>query len=420
LRRYFSIPAATFCEKEDAMKLRVYVLCLVTFLFGSQSMRVAGFQGDLITSVKLNQQRFSPAGGERLPIHFSLDRNARVTLKVFDPDNHLVAVLLEGKQCSRGINTIFWNGRNSEGDIVPDTAYYFTIDAIDEAKVAERYDPAAISGGEVTKVRLIGTDDGVAYALPNDAMVRIRIGIHNGPLMKTLLDWAPREAGDHFEPWNGLDDSGIIDVRSTDYSLNIQAYALPENSMITEGSGLELSEAIIGGSGRLPENLQKTPLDRQQREKLLVKKKAGREASTADIHSHYSMTQAIDRAPRFSIRINTPARKSLESTRPASPSSAPLDAGGKKTASAPDVVSGIVEMTIDLEELSGIILANQRYEVIVYIDNEFHMEDEQGYHPYTFQLDTNRIANGSHTITFNVATLTDQVGSGSIQIYVQN
>ena len=396
------------------MKTRIGLIILLAVLFVFQSFQAAVSGVGLIASVKLDKHVFAPETGDVVTIKFMLERDARVTLKLFDLDNNLVATLLENEQRSRGLNSVLWNGRDQMGETVPDTAYYFTVEAVDQAQVSETYNPTTHSGGQAIKARLIGSDQGIAYELSDASMVRIRIGVHNGPLLKTLVDWEPRLAGDNFEPWNGMDDSNILNVRAMEYTLDIQAFTLPENAIIAEGSGVSLGEAIIGTTSGSNAERSRIVLERKQRERLLVKK-SGKDLSTRkNIHNHYSMNRATDRAPKFRVRVEPSALP--QRTGSVSP---PPPPGGDSTG-APEVVSGLVEMTLDLEELSGIILSNTRYEVITYIDNEFYMEDEQGYHPYTFPLDTTNLANGSHTITFNVATLTDQVGSASIQIYVQN
>ena len=391
---------------------KISVTLILAVLFILQPLHNELFANNIITEVKVEQAEFSPLNGEKAQILFSLAREAAVTLHVYNFDNYLVATPLDKKVCTPGTNTVFWNGRNEEGKVVADDAYYFTVEAVDKFGGRELYNPLSFSGGEIVQVGLVNTGGGVSYELPQDALVRIRIGIHDGPLLKTLLDWEPRRAGKHFEKWDGKDDSGVILVDSSDVSVDIQAYSLPTKSLITNGSGLRYAELIVGDSAAEAQ-MNQIQLSRQAKQRLLVKKKTTtKQASTKNLHPHYFMNRATDRAPRFQVKITSrtdAVTNSITKTVQAADSPA-----------AGEVVSGTITMTIDLEELTGIILANQRYEVIVYIDNEFHMEDEQGYHPYTFNLNTDNLTNGNHTVTFNVATLTGQVGSASIIITVQN
>jgi len=51
----------------------------------------------------------------------------------------------------------------------------------------------------------------IKYTLPEPALVRIWIGLKDGgPLLRTLLDWEPRSAGEHVEVWDGKDSTGLI------------------------------------------------------------------------------------------------------------------------------------------------------------------------------------------------------------------
>lgn len=53
----------------------------------------------------------------------------------------------------------------------------------------------------------------IKYTLPDDALVRIRIGIKDGgPMLLTFLDWEPRPKGAHVEVWDKKDASGQITI----------------------------------------------------------------------------------------------------------------------------------------------------------------------------------------------------------------
>lgn len=53
----------------------------------------------------------------------------------------------------------------------------------------------------------------VKYTLPEAALVRLRVGIkEGGPMLRTLLDWEPRDQGPHLEVWDKEDASGQIEI----------------------------------------------------------------------------------------------------------------------------------------------------------------------------------------------------------------
>lgn len=69
----------------------------------------------------------------------------------------------------------------------------------------------------------------IAYTLPENAYVRIRIGLtRGGPLLKHLLDWAYREKGRHTEEWNGRVGQSPVDYRNReDLMITVIAYSAP-------------------------------------------------------------------------------------------------------------------------------------------------------------------------------------------------
>ncbi len=365
-----------------------------------------------ISNVRVSGQIFNPSTGEEGKLLFQLSDEASVTVKIHDPNHHVVAVVAESRQCYPGTSTVFWNGRDVQGNIIGDDAYYFTVEAIANDGELSRYDPTLFSGGEKIEIKASVVPEGIAYTLSRASRVRIRVGVHDGPLFKTVSDWLPEGSGDHLAEWDGKDESKLMDVRSMSFSVDIQAYGLVANSFIVKGSGLTLRDQIVDFSdGSIIDGSAQQLKGRNR----LLSKAATEKSFRSGLHPHAYLTQGIDKAPAFSIRLGSAAATQLDSTEPEGVSSAKLVEPGTIP-----VISGITPLTIDLEELTGLLLANVRYEILTYIDNQFFMEDEQGYHPYTFDLDTSLLENGNHIIVFNVATLNDQVGSASIEVNVQN
>jgi hypothetical protein len=94
-----------------------------------------------------------------------------------------------------------------DGAMVPNEAYFFTLEAetADHSQQAV-YDPITFSGGEPfesTQVKLDRKLGRIAYQLSQPSRVLIRIGMSGHALLKTLVDWEPRPAGELTEDWNG-------------------------------------------------------------------------------------------------------------------------------------------------------------------------------------------------------------------------
>ena len=84
------------------------------------------------------------------------------------------------------------------------------------------------------------------------------------------------------------------------------------------------------------------------------------------------------------------------------------------------VVSGRVPITIRLDEKVKRYVTEQRYEIIFFVDFHFVSEMEEGHSPFNLMWNTQKIPNGEHLITVNVATLSGQISSASTRLIVMN
>ena len=192
-----------------------------------------------ISDVSITPQVFNPAKEETVTISYRLSRPAKAIIKIFDHNMCLITDLF-GEDIGRGgQNEVIWDGKDFEGRIVPDEAYFFTIEVSDFQGNFAFYDSTTIAGGET--FGLVVTFDSkkglISYEISQDARVRIRAGISGGPLLRTILNWAPRLAGKNEEAWDGKDESGNINVvAQKDYKLMAEVISLPENSVLSTGN----------------------------------------------------------------------------------------------------------------------------------------------------------------------------------------
>ena len=110
-------------------------------------------QGLSIFDIALSATSFNPSRGDTLECRYSLSRDARVTVQVFDADQQLVRTLVSDSQKTSGQNKETWDGKDSEGMVVPNEAYFFNIEAEDADRNRVVYDPVTFSGGESADLR---------------------------------------------------------------------------------------------------------------------------------------------------------------------------------------------------------------------------------------------------------------------------
>ncbi len=65
-------------------------------------------------------------------------------------------------------------------------------------------------------------------------------------------------------------------------------------------------------------------------------------------------------------------------------------------------------------------LTESKFEIGLYIDGIFLVEDEEGSNPYNYRLNTKMLNNGAHTITVNVTAYTGEMGSKSLLLESRN
>jgi hypothetical protein len=196
----------------------------------------------VLSDVSVNPRVFNPSAGQTTTISYRVSQSCRVALRVFDPDMGLVREMVGESKGGAEAQVFTWDGKDLHGRVVPDEAYFFTLEAYDFSGNLVVHDPSTFSGDEILlreKGRYHRDGRCVPYQLPVAARVKIRAGIGDGgPLLKNIVNGRPRSPGDHCEPWDGLDESGIIPVDSREKQvLNIEAVSLFDQSVITVGNG---------------------------------------------------------------------------------------------------------------------------------------------------------------------------------------
>jgi len=337
-----------------------------------------------ITNVERTQRQFSPSTGEVVDLRFSLSESAEVTLTILGPSRELIAVPLEGKPCPQGQNTVTWDGHDVDGVLVPDEAYTFKIRAV-TGENSDLWDPLLDSGGErVIAGDLTTVDENrFSYQLPAAARVLVRAAVVDGPLVRTIVNWAPRPPGLAVEQWDGMDSAGVRRVSTIEnLRIAVMAFALPEKAIITQGnSALSYGEYYRTLPGR-----------RAHDEQYPRTKAEGEQISP---HWYIPVHQNRDPALAMSfVGTDVPA----DAARPVviSKSASPM----------------LVRVDIpDSDERA--FMGNQKFELIIYVDDIRILEVEQGHVPFNYPWDISAIEPGRHILTISVASFRNHVGTSS-------
>jgi hypothetical protein len=341
-------------------------------------------QGLSIFGVSASASSFNPSRKDKVDFCYNLSRDALVTIKVFDADQQLVQTLASNSQRKSGPNKETWNGKDLDGMVVPNEAYFFNIEAEDSSNRKIVYDPVTFSGGESADIsqgqfsRETGT---LNYQLSQPSRVLLRSGVPGSALLKTIVDWKPRVAGEITEYWNGKDENGLIDVWNMQNHLLILTYmTLPETSVISVGNDKYDYRTYKA-------SLKSSRPVKEERSMMNARK----------ISPHFFKSRLTDRA--FKVRLTFPE----------------LDKeGSNETPTAKDKLM----VRIDIPDEDKDVILDQQYEIILFVDMVFYAEEERGHLPFNYPLELTNLPPGEHVLTVNVITFGDQIGIGSRKIKV--
>lgn len=336
--------------------------------------------------IRSGTSEFNPTRGEKHPLSFKLEKDAEVSLNIYTSDGDLVTTLTQPEEFKPGNQKLFWDGTDAQGTIVPDEAYIPVILAKFTDGKTFQIDPRNYSGGEtIEDLHIeITPDREIAYQLPAPSRVLIRLGIKNGPMMRSLANWLPKAAGKNIQRWNGFDSDNLIDLRTHErLSILVTAYKLPENAIITVGNPKQNYVDY-----RLEKEFPTTPT--QNSDKKL-------ERAGTRIARNYYLPHYKDRDPEVFMAV--------ENTQ-------------KKTSNGIPIISDSMKIKVDIPAKDIELVQDSLYEVAFFVDNEFASEEEQGYMPLTWIYKPTGLAPGDHILTVNISSLSGQMGVKSLMFNV--
>ncbi len=198
----------------------------------------------------------------------------------------------------------------------------------------------------------------VVYSLGRPSRVTIRAGIDGGPLLKNVLVGEVRQAGEHVEPWDGMDESEVVSVVS-------------QKGFLLQGEAVR-----IGNGEGAPAGPSPRPFPASER--------GGGGAAEA--------------GAKLKLRIGEPADNS----------------GGVL------VVSGETPIQVSLDGPADPDAGKPVHELIFFLDFQFLQELEGESLPVALPWDTREVGDGEHIITVNVVAPGGEVSAASARIVVKN
>jgi hypothetical protein len=355
-----------------------------------------------VTDVVAERGSFRPEEGESAAWRYRTAVASEVTVSIYDARDVLVRTLVKKEDLPAGDHRLAWDGRDDSGRRAPPGYYLLVIESVAGGETA-RYDPSETTGGDLTQASAVRFDRAaglVRYAITRPALLRIHLGLKNdGPLLRTLADWVAKGAGEHTEPWDGWDASGVIRFGdSPDLDVQIWAYALPVNAVVVEPA----KPAASGPPGTRPAAQRTAPpagpsgparLDFLEFRDGRPRRTRG-EAPVHEMYNHWRHDRERCHNPAAVLKVP----------------------GGPAGDGRPVPVSAPVPIRLELPADEAASVQEERFETVIYVDGVFAFEEEQGYLPFTWILKPEMLTPGEHVITFMVRGYEGHFGSSSIRV----
>ncbi len=336
----------------------------------------------LITRVRCTPKTIDIQKNETAQIAFTLTGKAKVWLEIKDEEQQVVYSEKPHKTYRSGNHMFKWHGGKNPGEPVLPGVYTYVLHARERKGKQETFDPWAETWGLPIHVRSIDYDkkkEILSYTMPRAGRTRIRIGLKDGPLLKTLIDWEPQEGGVQEIYWDGIDKDGLVQLKENpDTFIMIHAYSLADNSI------------IVKDKRQKPVHNKEGPLIRRSIPTITP---SGERRYFHAVHNPW-----VCREPEAIIRLPEASKKENHWVVP----------------------SGQVPIVIDAPPESRRMLTESRFEVVIFVDAVFIMEDEEGYFPYTYMWDTSSLNPGDHLLTVNLVSYEDHIAVKTLQVTVSS
>ena len=365
------------------LNIRNLILCLGLFLWISLiSLPVYAQESRIIHSVHVESSCIDLSGNKAAQIAWQISRFSLVSVYICDLDGKLIRTLIQKDGMAAGEHQVAWDGRDEVGALCPNGAYIPIIKIKARDETAEIYNPTSLSWGETVFPKDLYYDFDrkvVHYRLERLALCRIRIGEYDGgPLYRTLIDWKPRWADVHDEPWDGMDKNGVVEItKKKKHYIVLEAFSLPENSIIVQGSN------SIG------------PNSATSHSPFAIHSAHGKNINAHATHARDGCHELLISA-RISGQDND------------LPTHIPVLKG-------PTSIKVSVNNNNDAKRL-----IKKGLELYLYIDGLFLYEILPENLPALLKLNTLTYQNGEHVLTINARTMEDHVGTYSMKISIEN
>jgi hypothetical protein len=259
----------------------------------------------------------------------------------------------------------------------PKGVYLFGLVASDGDHKRLGIYPKSPGGGEIIQVRESALDPEkrtISYILPRAASVRLRAGFREGLYLQPIISGEPQPAGQHSVAWDGSGQAGLFTnlYQHPSVHVSILAVSLPANILVAQ------DHANSWSTNQSVQNLSPVP------------------PRLADLAAPPWLNMGEEKQPSFLIADDYTLN---------------LDIQENPTARA-------VEIRTDCISANRSRLFNKRFELMLFLDATFLVEDERSQLPFSYRMSTHGLSPGRHIFTANVIDSDSSVGTVSKEFII--
>jgi hypothetical protein len=224
-------------------------------------------------------------------------------------------------------------------------------------------------------VKLDSEKGEVSYFLDKPVLVRISLGIEDGPMFATLIDWDPRQKGANKEKWNKTGISEIDKLlcnKKTIFTFNYFTTD-PEDKPALDVRDIEGEQSVIGPVGRASGGMNLN-------------------------YFHKNHNREFCHEPKINISL-------------------PADIA--KTEDGIAIIDKPTVLTIEIDPKDRIWFNREKYSLYIFVDTVFAHGAFDGFSPYHWRFDPKGLNKGKHLIVVNLRGFSDHIGIVLLPVYVK-
>ena len=189
-------------------------------------------------NVTISKNHLNLIESDSVVYSFYLNKSATTTIKFINVFGGSEILFEENKDRQRGWHEVMVHTDSIKSSDPSSGIYYLEISGKSNDKELY-YSSFQKPWGEsidLTTANYNHQSQTVSYSLPKFSMVRVRIGLDDGILFRTLQNWKPNNEGDYQIYWDGYDQSGKYLTQISNPRLTLEGFGLPKTVFYLENS----------------------------------------------------------------------------------------------------------------------------------------------------------------------------------------